>query len=230
MNHQNNIYRIKTVYDSLNDLKDDVVFVGGATVSFYADQQAFEIRETDDVDVIVEVLNFRAHTDFEERLRMIGFVNDVMSKVRCRYKIKGITVDIMPTKNIAIGFENRWYPDGFKHAMDFQLDETTTIKVLTPAHFIATKLEAFKSRGASDPRQSQDFEDIVYILENRKSIWKEMRMANQTLRDYLKVEFNALSANPNIYEWIDCHVEFVSPPSTDWILEEIRDFVSKDQG
>lgn len=50
MNHQNNIFRIKTVYDSLNDLKDDVVFVGGATVSFYADQQAFEIRETDDAE------------------------------------------------------------------------------------------------------------------------------------------------------------------------------------
>jgi len=78
--------------------------------------------------------------------------------------------------------------------------------------------------------QSQDFEDIVYILENRKSVWKEMRMANQTLRDYLKAEFNALSANPNIYEWIDCHVEFSSPPSTNWILDEIGEFASKDQG
>lgn len=57
-----------------------------------------------------------------------------------------------------------------------------------------------------------------------------MRMSKQPLRDYLKAEFTTLSANPNIYEWIDCHVEFDSPPATDWILDEIREFASKDQG
>lgn len=227
MNHQTNIERIKIVHEALGELQNEVVFVGGATISFYADQQAFEIRETDDVDVIVEVLSYSEHADFEERLRKKGFVNDVMSRVRIRYKIKGITVDIMPTTNIAMGFENKWYPDGFNHAMNFQLDDTTTVKILTPTHFIATKLEAFKNRGARDPRQSQDFEDIVYILENRKAVWNEMRLTNQTLKSYLKAEFTALSANASIYEWIDGHVDFGSPPSTDWILDEIQKFVSE---
>ncbi|HEU5292801.1 MAG TPA: nucleotidyl transferase AbiEii/AbiGii toxin family protein [Cyclobacteriaceae bacterium] len=228
MSHQNNTERIKTVYEALGDLKDQVVFVGGATVSFYADQQAFEIRETDDVDVIIEILNYSEYADLDERLRNRGFINDVASNVRCRYKIKGITVDIMPTKDVAMGFENIWYPEGFTNASEYALDETTTIKILSPVYFIATKLEAFKNRGARDPRQSQDFEDIVYVLENRKALWKEMSEATSNLKSYLKAEFAALILNDNIYEWIDCHVDFFSPPPTDMILEDIRKFLGED--
>jgi len=34
------------------------VFVGGATISLYADKPVMEIRPTDDIDVIIEVLNY----------------------------------------------------------------------------------------------------------------------------------------------------------------------------
>jgi hypothetical protein len=227
MNHQNNIYRIKTVHQALGELQSSAVFVGGATVSLYADQQTFEVRETDDVDVIIEILNYAAHANLEEQLREKGFANDMLSTVRCRYKINGITVDIMPTKDVAMGFENIWYPDGYRNAMDFQLDETTAIKILTPPYFVATKIEAFKNRGARDPRQSQDFEDIVYVLENRRSIWSEVRECPEPLRNYLTTEFKQLLANESIYEWIDSHVEFGSPPSTDWILDEMNSFVNE---
>jgi predicted nucleotidyltransferase len=212
MSHQNNIARIKTVFDALGELQNEVVFVGGATVSFYPDQETFEVRETDDVDVIIEVLNYSEHVKFEEQLRKKGFTNDVNSKVRGRYKVQDITVDIMPTTNVSMGFENKWYPEGFEQAMPFELNENTTIKILTPPHFVATKLEAFKDRGYSDPRQSQDFEDIVYILENRRTIWSEMNETDPNLKEYLIAEFTKLLAKPDIYEWIDCHVEFSSPP------------------
>src|SRR6476620_3334170 len=101
MSHQDNIRRIKAVSESLQDLNQQVVFVGGATISLYSDRQyVFETRVTDDVDIIVEVVNYNAHANFEEQLLAKGFVNDVGSKVRCRYKIshneEEITVDIMP--------------------------------------------------------------------------------------------------------------------------------------
>lgn len=35
MSHQTNISRIKAVYNALEDLRDQVVFVGGATVSLF---------------------------------------------------------------------------------------------------------------------------------------------------------------------------------------------------
>lgn len=224
MNHQNNTWRIKTVYNSLGDLRDQVVFVGGSTVSFYADQETLEVRETDDVDVIVEVVSFSEHANFEEKLRARGFSPDVNSKVRIRYRVKNVAVDFMPTTNIAVGFENKWYQDGFQKAMDYQIDDNTVIKILTAPYFIATKLEAFKNRGATDPRQSHDFEDIVYVLENRTAVWSDLLNTDNTLKAYLRDEFAKLLSQPGIYEWIDCHVDFVSPPPTDMIIEELQRF------
>ena len=231
MTNQDNVRRIKTVSDALQELSQQVVFVGGATVALYSDRQQIVVpRVTDDVDAIIEVLNYGAHADFEEKLRAKGFADDTTSHVRCRYKLnvsnEEIIVDIMPTTDIVMGFENKWYPDGFKEAMVYGIDEDTTIKILSAPYFVATKMEAFKDRGYSDPRQSQDFEDIVFILENRRTLWNELGLVNTSLSEYLKSEFLKLIENPNIQEWIDCHVSFGSPPPTDLIINNIKDFVN----
>ena len=49
MSHRENITRIKAVYNALEELADQVVFVGGATVSLYGERPAGEVRPTDDV-------------------------------------------------------------------------------------------------------------------------------------------------------------------------------------
>lgn len=74
------------------------------------------------------------------------------------------------------------------------------------------------------PRQSQDFEDIVYVLENRNAIWSELANCNAPLKSYLKEEFGKLLSQQGIEEWIDCHLDFVSPPSTYMIIEELKIF------
>ena len=65
---------------------------------------------------------------------------------------------------------------GYKNAIEYSIDENETIKILSPEHFLATKLEAFKNRGYSDPRQSQDFEDIVYILEEETRYGRNLQI------------------------------------------------------
>jgi hypothetical protein len=55
MGHRTNITRIEAVNNALGNLKDDFVFVGGATVSLYADRMAEEVRPTDDIDILVEL-------------------------------------------------------------------------------------------------------------------------------------------------------------------------------
>jgi len=42
----------------MDQLHEDVVFVGGATVSLYADLKATESRPTDDVDIIIELASY----------------------------------------------------------------------------------------------------------------------------------------------------------------------------
>lgn len=226
MSHQTNLVRIKAVNKALETLKEKVVFVGGATISLYADREIFEVRPTDDVDVIIEILSYSDRQRLEEKLREIGFTHDVESGVICRFKINGIIVDIMPTDDSSIGFKNKWYPEGFKKAINFEIEEDNIAKILSPEYFIATKMEAFKSRGNNDGRTSRDFEDIVFTLENRNSIWNELSNSDIEVKEYLKKEFNEFLTNPHIEEWIDSHVERASPPATNYILEDMKKFCS----
>lgn len=97
-----NLVRISAVAQILEGLQQPYVFVGGATVSFYASEPVIAeyIRPTDDVDVVIELASYAGYTQIDERLRQIGFVNDVESGVLCRYRIQGIMVDIMPTATL----------------------------------------------------------------------------------------------------------------------------------
>ena len=106
-----NVSRLRAVAQALKPLNQKVVFVGGATIALYGNPDtAFEMRPTDDIDVVVELATYGSFAKLEERLREIGFLNDTEAKVVCRYTIKGITVDIMPTDPKVIGFSNQWYP------------------------------------------------------------------------------------------------------------------------
>jgi predicted nucleotidyltransferase len=224
MSHSTNITRIKAVNNALGVLKDKVVFVGGATVSLYPDRRFFETRVTDDVDVIVEIINYQGRAELEEKLRSLGFAHDIESAVACRYKIQGIIVDIMPTDDPSIGFKTKWYPEGFQKAIDYSIDADNTVKILTAPYFIATKLEAFNDRGKGDGRTSHDFEDVIFVLENRSSVWEEMNSLEGAIKEYLLAEFTKLLSNPHIFEWIDSHVERGSPPASYSILQVLKKF------
>lgn len=217
---------MKAVYNALEELKHQVVFVGGATVSLYADHEVIEPRPTDDIDVIVEILNYKERVALEEKLRKKGFMHDAASGIVCRYTVKGITVDVMPTNDPSIGFTSRWYEDGFHEAITYEIDDKHTIRILSAPFFIASKLEAFESRGNMDGRTSHDFEDIVFVLEQRSSIWQEMTLANANVRQYLKDEFRKLRSNTHLFEWIEAHVERNIPRATKRILKSLDDFIN----
>lgn len=203
-----NLVRIKAVGQALKDLKQDYVFVGGATVALYAtnSELATEVRPTDDVDVIVELTTYRGYSELDEQLRGIGFQNDIFSGVICRYKIQGIIVDVMPTDPQAIGFSNRWYPEGFATAQEIQLDGETTIKIFTLPYFVASKWEAFKGRGHNDYRTSKDFEDLVYVMENADNFEEQLKNGPEQVRTWLKEEMEPVMDNDNFEEGLYAHL------------------------
>jgi hypothetical protein len=125
MSHQVNITRIRAVSNALGELKDSVVFVGGATVSLYSDRQSEEARPTDDVDVLVEIGTRWDFAAFEEALRKKGFQNDINAKYVGRYLLPGLVIDVMPTDESILGFSNQWYMEGFRTAVDYAIDERT---------------------------------------------------------------------------------------------------------
>jgi len=143
----------------------------------------------------------------DKRLREVGFLNDITSGVICRYTIKGIVVDIMPTEPGIIGFSNRWYPEGFQNAIICQLEKGYEIRIFSLPYFVASKWEAFKNRGNLDFRGSSDFEDIVYVLENADALKQKLTNAPINVKDYLKQEIGYWIDKPEFEEGLYCHIE-----------------------
>jgi len=88
---------------------------------------------------------------------------------------------------------------------------------------LASKFEAHKGRGGNDLRQSHDFEDIIYILDNCTDILDNINGSNLSVKMYLKQECQKLLANPNITEGIESALPYGSgEEGTDIILELIQ--------
>lgn len=227
MSQQQNIARIRAVYNALGSMAPDVVFVGGATVSLYADRPTSEVRATEDVDIVVELAHYTDYTILEDQLRQKGFVNDTESGVICRFRLNGIMVDIMPTSLDVLGFSNRWYPFGFASSITYFLDQHLPIRIFSPACFIASKLEAFQHRGEGDGRLSTDFEDIVFLLNNCSQIWDAMSSAPLDLREYLQMEWKTLLANDYFDEWISAHLDHNEQRRITFIKGGLHMFISQ---
>ena len=202
-----NVSRLRTVAQALKPLNQKVVFVGGATIALYGNPDtSFEVRPTDDIDVVVELTTYGSFAELEGKLRQIGFVNDIEAKIVCRYKINGITVDIMPTDPKVIGFSNQWYPEGFKRAILYHLSERESIYIFSLEYVIATKLEAFFSRGNTDFLFSRDFEDLVYFFENAEGIEDALGSCSGELKNYLVSSFTVLLQHDDFDEGLFAHL------------------------
>ena len=174
----------------------------------------------------VELWSRWEYAELEAKLRQLGFKNDTTAEFVGRYIIEGVIVDLMPTGADILGFSNSWYTAGFKVAIDYKIDEHHTVKIFPATYFIASKMEAFKNRGKEDGRTSTDFEDIIFVLENRGSIWQEMNNTEPPLKNYLKNEFGKLLQNQYFEEWINAHTAFNSPSEAGFILRSLSEFVT----
>ena len=225
MSHKENIARIKTVHFALEELSSDVVFVGGATVSLYSTRPEIETRPTDDVDIVVEIMHYKDYAAIEEKLRSKGFVNDVESGVICRYKIRGVTVDVMPTSEEILGFSNRWYKTAFTKSIRVDVGGGVFVKIFSAPYFLATKLDAFVDRGENEGRFSSDFEDVVHVLNNRQQVWAEMRDTDVQIKEYLREEFRKLLDQKYIDEWVSVHLDYSEQKRVGFILGNLLEFV-----
>lgn len=190
---------------ALGPLLNEVMFVGGATVSLWiTDPGAPAPRPTKDVDVVVDVVTRLELHDFEARLRDLGFSEDRDSGVICRWRRAAedherdddLILDAMPADAKLIGFENTWQRESLPHAVQRALPSGTVIRAIPPAHLVATKLEAFRGRGAGDYLGSHDLEDVVLLVDGRAELVSEVRAAPEDLRVYLADQVSALLDAP----------------------------------
>lgn len=217
---------IEIVASGLDDMNENVAFVGGAVAGIYADDPASEdARPTTDVDCVLQLGTINDQYALEEALQIRHFQHDTESGVICRWLYKGITVDIMPTDERILGFSNRWYSKGMENKIKFTLPNKNTIHIFPVTYYLATKLEAIASRGGNDLRQSHDFEDFIYVLNGCTYIEKELlSITDNDLRNYLKDKFLNMRNDSNIEECITCTLPYGDEGRLEYILSLLEIF------
>jgi hypothetical protein len=93
-----NIEILETAARDLRPLIHELVFLGGAATGLLlTDPAAPPIRITLDIDVIIEVGSLTAYHRFNEKLRKLGFFEDVSPDAPlCRWQKQNIILDVMP--------------------------------------------------------------------------------------------------------------------------------------
>ena len=224
-----NITMLQTVANGLGELKEEMVFVGGAVAELYADDPAAsDIRPTLDVDCVIELSSRIEYAELEERLREKGFANDTSEGAPiCRWVYNYVKVDVMPTDENILGFSNRWYEEGIENKITKTLQDGTEIFVFPPEYYLAAKFEAHNSRGGNDLRQSHDFEDIIYLLVNYPGLLEKITNANTNVKAYLKEECENLLENVNLTEGIECALPYGSGDERAEIVVDLINAIAK---
>lgn len=199
-----NVAKLQSVANALGPLRDQVVFVGGCAVGLLiTDEAAAPVRATLDVDLVVSVSVLSAYHGFEKELSKLGFKRDMSAGAPiCRWRFRGLEVDVMPTDSGILGFANRWYPLAVSSAQPFKLPDGDDIRLIAAPVFIATKFEAHADRGAGDLLASHDLEDIVNVIDGRLDLLNEIAASPDELREYLAQRCSALIATPLFADYL----------------------------
>lgn len=223
-----NIERLQNVAEGLGELNEKMVYVGGAVAELYVtDPASTDIRPTKDIDCVTEMDSYGKLGELENLLREKGFQNDRSQGAPiCRWVYKGGIVDIMPDDPHVLGFANRWYHAALSSKEKRTLSNGQEIFILSVTYYIATKIEAVKSRGGKDWRFSHDFEDIVYILNYCPAVLEQWNVAATELKQYYADEFTAMLLRPNIREEIECVLPYGEEERAGLVMNIMREMSS----
>lgn len=190
---------------ALEEINDEVIYVGGAIIGLYVDEESAEVpRPTKDIDVSVQISSYSQMDQLRDRLAEKKIHPEPTEDVMYRYSFEDILIDFIPFEETPLGPTNRWLKPGFKKAYPVKLREAV-IKILPIDYFLATKWEAFKNRG-DDPRMSHDFEDIIYIIDNRSNILDDIARADIEVQSFFKGMSDDILSHYSLNEIIECHL------------------------
>jgi hypothetical protein len=198
--------------------KWDPVFTGGGIVGLLlTDPAARSPSQTKDVDLVLEVATYIEFVGMEEVLRKIGFTkpegeNDSL----VAWQWKGVRVDFLPFRPMELMPSNRWFPSLLDEAEYVEVSSGRYAWRASAPCFVATKFEAFYSRGKGDYQSSKDIEDIVAVIDGRLEILEEIQFCAHDVRGFISQSCRQLLADRR---FIDCLPQIVPDDQRETVVE-----------
>lgn len=183
---------------AMGPLCEQVVFVGGCATGLLIDHAGLmDVRPTEDVDAIVEVVSLAAYHRLADQLGQRGFKQTLADNTPpFRWFWNRLQLDLVPLDEKVLGFANPWYRAGFAAALKAELADGLVLRHLSAPYFLATKFEAFRDRGQSDVFTSHDLEDILTVVEGRSTLVAEVGAAPDEVRRHIGRSVSGLLALP----------------------------------
>ena len=216
---------LRRAAELLQDLDAPMVFVGGSVAPLYYQNTAYlgEERPTLDVDCVIEVASRLRLAEISEHMRQLGFSEGIEpNDPICRWRGRGLVLDLVPLNETLLGFSNRWYAAGW-HAVERRDLSGIEIGILSFDYYLATKIEAFSQRG-QDPRMSHDLEDVFLILAARNDLNADRGSIASDVRAFLATVFDSLFRGRHADEIIGAYLPAIGDHDAE---ARIRRFVNR---
>ncbi|MHB1224117.1 MAG: hypothetical protein ACYC2G_08770 [Gemmatimonadaceae bacterium] len=135
-----------------------------------------------------------------------------------------LVLDVMPLDERILGFTNRWYQLALDTADLIELEPGLSIRGITAPAYLATKWEAYRSRGAGDPMTSHDLEDVITLVTGRQSIVEEIEAMPPEARAFVAEATREFLAGPWAEEIVAGNIPDTRglPGITDVVLARLR--------
>lgn len=207
---QRNIELLSHIAQRLEELCDEVIFVGGCVTGLLiTDKAAPDVRYTVDVDCIINIITKSGYYKLANKLREKGFKEmPIGDHPLCRWNCDGVYVDIMPVDSSVLGFSNKWYKEAAATAINSQISNEIKIQIISAPYFLATKIEAFKDRGRNDYLSSHDIEDIISLLDGRPVIVEDIALSSAELKQYLSTELLSFMQEDQFMQALPGHLNY----------------------
>ena len=197
----------------------DPVFTGGGIVGLLlTDSAAPPPSRTKDIDLVLEIASYAEFAGMEELLRKAGFTQSGIDNAPIfAWQWKGVRVDFLPHRPLESIPCNRWFP--------FLINEAERVEVISGKFawlasapcFVATKFEAFYSRGKGDYLSSKDIEDIVAVIDGRVEILDEIEFCANDVRGFVSQSCRQLLADRRFME---CLPQIVTDDQREAVVED----------
>ena len=208
---QDPLIALADVARQVEPMLDRLVFVGGTVAPLLITDPAASsnVRPTDDVDTIIEVATRAAYDALEEKLRALKLRNDTSQGAPiCRWRTpRGTKLDVMPLGKTFLGFSNRWYRLAIETSVALTLSNGLVIRHVAAPAFVATKLEAFLSRGRGDYLASHDLEDLIAVIDGRAEIESELAALPSEAQRFIASKLRELLNDEDFVSALEGHIE-----------------------